>query len=69
MFCVLFLLQQQVFKILENDPLFARQPGEDVPVEKKRELNFLRYLPNNSFESLVPTCRVLVVLGMLLIVS
>uniref|UniRef100_A0A669C2G1 Acyl-coenzyme A oxidase n=1 Tax=Oreochromis niloticus TaxID=8128 RepID=A0A669C2G1_ORENI len=27
---------------LENDPLFARQPGEDVPIEKKREVNFLR---------------------------
>ncbi|XP_037537216.1 peroxisomal acyl-coenzyme A oxidase 3 [Nematolebias whitei] len=34
--------KQQVFKMLENNPLFARQPGEDVPVEKKRELNFLR---------------------------
>ncbi|XP_015259807.1 PREDICTED: peroxisomal acyl-coenzyme A oxidase 3 [Cyprinodon variegatus] len=35
-------VQQHVFRTLENDPLFARQPGEDVPIEKKRELNFLR---------------------------
>ncbi|MEQ2235929.1 acyl-Coenzyme A oxidase, partial [Ilyodon furcidens] len=34
--------KQHVFKTLENDPLFARQPGEDISVEKKRELNFLR---------------------------
>ncbi|XP_062300295.1 peroxisomal acyl-coenzyme A oxidase 3 [Scomber scombrus] len=34
--------KQHVFKTLENDPLFARTPGEDVPVEKMRELNFLR---------------------------
>ncbi|XP_061565480.1 peroxisomal acyl-coenzyme A oxidase 3-like [Cololabis saira] len=34
--------KQHVFKTLENDPLFARQPGEDIPIEKKRELTFLR---------------------------
>ncbi|GAA6230986.1 peroxisomal acyl-coenzyme A oxidase 3 isoform X1 [Lates japonicus] len=34
--------KQHVFKTLENDPLFARQPGEDIPVEKMRELTFLR---------------------------
>ncbi|KAF1380359.1 hypothetical protein PFLUV_G00162840 [Perca fluviatilis] len=34
--------KQQVFKALENDPLFARRPGEDVPLEKMRELTFLR---------------------------
>lgn len=34
--------KQHVFKTLENDPLFARQPGEDVPLEKMRELTFLR---------------------------
>ncbi|KAM4714094.1 peroxisomal acyl-coenzyme A oxidase 3 isoform 2-T2 [Anableps anableps] len=34
--------KQHVFKTLENDPVFARQPGEDISVEKKRELNFLR---------------------------
>ncbi|XP_041820833.1 peroxisomal acyl-coenzyme A oxidase 3 [Chelmon rostratus] len=35
-------LKHHVFKTLENDPLFARQPGEDLPVEKMRELTFLR---------------------------
>ncbi|XP_044039862.1 peroxisomal acyl-coenzyme A oxidase 3-like isoform X2 [Siniperca chuatsi] len=34
--------KQHVFKTLENDPLFARQPGEDVPIEKMRALTFLR---------------------------
>ncbi|XP_076580823.1 peroxisomal acyl-coenzyme A oxidase 3-like [Chaetodon auriga] len=34
--------KQHVFKTLENDPLFARLPGEDVPIEKMRELTFLR---------------------------
>ncbi|XP_035479352.2 peroxisomal acyl-coenzyme A oxidase 3 [Scophthalmus maximus] len=34
--------KQHVFKTLENDPLFARQPGEDLPLEKIRELTFLR---------------------------
>lgn len=34
--------KQHVFKTLENDPLFARIPGEDIPVEKMRELSFLR---------------------------
>uniref|UniRef100_A0AAX7SE61 Acyl-coenzyme A oxidase n=1 Tax=Astatotilapia calliptera TaxID=8154 RepID=A0AAX7SE61_ASTCA len=38
----LFKVTQHVFRTLENDPLFARQPGEDVPIEKKRELTFLR---------------------------
>lgn len=38
-----FLLQKRIFKTLENDPVFARQPGEDVPMEKMRELTFLRY--------------------------
>lgn len=42
-FLLLCLVQQHVFKSLENDPVFARQPGEDISVEKKRELNFLRY--------------------------
>uniref|UniRef100_S4RR37 Acyl-coenzyme A oxidase n=1 Tax=Petromyzon marinus TaxID=7757 RepID=S4RR37_PETMA len=31
-----------VFSVLEKDPLFARQPGEDVPMERKRELAFLQ---------------------------
>lgn len=34
--------KQYVFKTLEDDPLFARQPGEDIPIEKMRELTFLR---------------------------
>ncbi|KAM9836442.1 peroxisomal acyl-coenzyme A oxidase 3 [Aulostomus maculatus] len=34
--------KQHVFKTLENDPLFARTPGEDVPLERMRELTFLR---------------------------
>ncbi|KAI2662382.1 Peroxisomal acyl-coenzyme A oxidase 3 [Labeo rohita] len=34
--------QQHVFRTLESDPLFARQPGEDIPVEQKRELTFRR---------------------------
>lgn len=34
--------KEKVFKLLENDPLFARQPGEDIPIEKMRELTFLR---------------------------
>uniref|UniRef100_A0A672ID32 Acyl-coenzyme A oxidase n=1 Tax=Salarias fasciatus TaxID=181472 RepID=A0A672ID32_SALFA len=34
--------KQHVFKTLENDPLFARRPGEDITVEKKKELTFLR---------------------------
>ncbi|KAJ0055796.1 hypothetical protein NL108_011382, partial [Boleophthalmus pectinirostris] len=33
---------QKVFQTLENDPLFARCPGEDLPVERMRELAFLR---------------------------
>ncbi len=31
-----------MFRTLESDPLFGRQPGEDVPVEQKRELTFRR---------------------------
>ncbi|KAM9335652.1 peroxisomal acyl-coenzyme A oxidase 3 [Symphorus nematophorus] len=34
--------KQNVFRTLENDPLFARRPGEDLPLEKMRELTFLR---------------------------
>ncbi|XP_056298630.1 peroxisomal acyl-coenzyme A oxidase 3 isoform X1 [Pseudoliparis swirei] len=34
--------KRQVFTALEGDPVFARQPGEDVPLEKMRELTFLR---------------------------
>lgn len=38
----LLSFKQHVFKTLENDPLFAHRPGEDVPLEKMRELTFLR---------------------------
>ncbi|KAM6895159.1 peroxisomal acyl-coenzyme A oxidase 3 [Lycodopsis pacificus] len=34
--------KRRVLKTLEDDPLFARQPGEDVPLEKMRERTFLR---------------------------
>lgn len=39
--CVL-CLQKTIFSALENDPLFARSYGADLPLEKLRELNFLR---------------------------
>ncbi|XP_051917441.1 peroxisomal acyl-coenzyme A oxidase 3 [Hippocampus zosterae] len=35
-------LKQRVFTALENDPVFSRRPGEDLPLEKMRELTFLR---------------------------
>ncbi|CAN2388592.1 acyl-Coenzyme A oxidase 3 [Pristimantis euphronides] len=34
--------KNKIFSTLENDPLFYRQPGEDLPLEKYRELTFLR---------------------------
>ncbi|KAK7910298.1 hypothetical protein WMY93_014982 [Mugilogobius chulae] len=34
--------KQKVFKALESDPVFARRPGEDLPLEKIRELTFFR---------------------------
>lgn len=34
--------KRRVSNALEGDPLFARQPGEDVPIAKMRELTFLR---------------------------
>ncbi|XP_068443753.1 peroxisomal acyl-coenzyme A oxidase 3 isoform X2 [Clinocottus analis] len=34
--------KQHVSNALEGDPLFARQPGEDIPLAKMRELTFLR---------------------------
>ncbi|MBN3275934.1 ACOX3 oxidase, partial [Polyodon spathula] len=34
--------KRNIFSALENDPLFARLPGEDVSLEKQRELTFLR---------------------------
>uniref|UniRef100_A0A3P9LZE8 Acyl-coenzyme A oxidase n=1 Tax=Oryzias latipes TaxID=8090 RepID=A0A3P9LZE8_ORYLA len=38
----IFQFKEYIFKSLENDPLFARHAGEDLSVEKMRELNFLR---------------------------
>lgn len=35
--------QRHIFRTLENDPLFARRPGEDLPLDRMRELTFLRY--------------------------
>ncbi|XP_062371706.1 peroxisomal acyl-coenzyme A oxidase 3 [Sardina pilchardus] len=34
--------KRHVWTALENDPVFARQPGEDVSLERGRELNFRR---------------------------
>ncbi|MEE6462567.1 hypothetical protein FKM82_001640 [Ascaphus truei] len=34
--------KKTVFTALENDPLFYRHPGEELPLEKYRELTFLR---------------------------
>lgn len=31
-----------MFRTLENDPLFSRQPGEDISLEQMRELTFRR---------------------------
>ncbi|XP_072315085.1 peroxisomal acyl-coenzyme A oxidase 3 [Eucyclogobius newberryi] len=53
------MFKQKVFHILENDPVFARCPGEDVTLEKMRELTFLRMkqlfcynmLPDDEFYS------------------
>ncbi|XP_041638400.1 peroxisomal acyl-coenzyme A oxidase 3 [Cheilinus undulatus] len=41
-----------LFQTLENDPLFARRPGEDVPLEKMRELTFLRVKKLFSYDIL-----------------
>ncbi|XP_037385715.1 peroxisomal acyl-coenzyme A oxidase 3 [Talpa occidentalis] len=38
----LLRFKQTVFTALENDPLFAHPPGGDLPLEKYRELTFLR---------------------------
>uniref|UniRef100_A0A3Q2H4P8 Acyl-coenzyme A oxidase n=1 Tax=Equus caballus TaxID=9796 RepID=A0A3Q2H4P8_HORSE len=35
-------LKKTIFSALEDDPLFARPGGGDLPMEKYRELNFLR---------------------------
>lgn len=35
--------QRRVFEVLENDPFFSQQPGEDLSLEQTREAAFLRY--------------------------
>uniref|UniRef100_UPI00358E446A peroxisomal acyl-coenzyme A oxidase 3-like n=1 Tax=Myxine glutinosa TaxID=7769 RepID=UPI00358E446A len=34
--------QKRIWDVLEQDPLFARRPGEEVSLERQRELSFLR---------------------------
>ncbi|XP_029382077.1 peroxisomal acyl-coenzyme A oxidase 3 isoform X3 [Echeneis naucrates] len=34
--------KEHIFRTMENDLLFAHQPGDDIPMEKMRELTFLR---------------------------
>ncbi|KAG7218432.1 hypothetical protein INR49_020378 [Caranx melampygus] len=48
--------KQHIFRTLENDPLFARRPGEDVSMEKMRELTFLRYRPLLHFYIISTPC-------------
>ncbi|XP_020847804.1 peroxisomal acyl-coenzyme A oxidase 3 isoform X1 [Phascolarctos cinereus] len=38
----MIILKKRIFSAFENDPLFAHHPGEELPIEKYRELNFLR---------------------------
>ncbi|XP_074848524.1 peroxisomal acyl-coenzyme A oxidase 3 isoform X3 [Carettochelys insculpta] len=38
----LIQFRNRIFSAFENDPLFARYPGEDMTLEKYRELTFLR---------------------------
>ncbi|KAG8135027.1 putative Acyl-coenzyme A oxidase protein, partial [Naja naja] len=38
----LIRFKHKIFSALENDPLFARVPGEELLLEKYRELTFLR---------------------------
>uniref|UniRef100_A0A8C3IPB6 Acyl-coenzyme A oxidase n=1 Tax=Chrysemys picta bellii TaxID=8478 RepID=A0A8C3IPB6_CHRPI len=38
----LIQFKNRIFSAFENDPVFARYPGEDVTLEKYRELTFLR---------------------------
>nr|XP_034968158.1 peroxisomal acyl-coenzyme A oxidase 3 isoform X1 [Zootoca vivipara] len=38
----LLRFKNRIFSALENDPLFARLTGEELPLEKYRELTFLR---------------------------
>uniref|UniRef100_A0A4X2M5A4 Acyl-coenzyme A oxidase n=1 Tax=Vombatus ursinus TaxID=29139 RepID=A0A4X2M5A4_VOMUR len=38
----MIILKKRIFSAFENDPLFAHHPGEELSIEKYRELNFLR---------------------------
>lgn len=40
--CLQLPEQQHIFHSLKNDLLFARQPGEDISLERRRELTFRR---------------------------
>ncbi|XP_061664892.1 peroxisomal acyl-coenzyme A oxidase 3 isoform X4 [Syngnathoides biaculeatus] len=46
--------KQRVFAAMENDPLFSRTAGEDVPVERMRELTFLRVKQLFRYDFLTP---------------
>lgn len=46
---------------MENDPVFARRPGEDLPMEKMRELTFLRYTQTEEeVQSLIAVSHLLI---------
>ncbi|XP_072784062.1 peroxisomal acyl-coenzyme A oxidase 3 isoform X2 [Taeniopygia guttata] len=47
-------LKNRVFSALENDPLFAHHPGEDLCREKYQELTFLRCKRLFEYEFLTP---------------
>uniref|UniRef100_A0A5F8GAX5 Acyl-coenzyme A oxidase n=1 Tax=Monodelphis domestica TaxID=13616 RepID=A0A5F8GAX5_MONDO len=38
----MLIFKKRIFSAFENDPLFAHHPGEELPIQKYRELNFLR---------------------------
>ncbi|MEQ2265926.1 hypothetical protein XENORESO_014836, partial [Xenotaenia resolanae] len=60
------MFKRRVWKTLEDDALFARIPGEDISVDKHRELTFLRlrqlYRYNflTTEEALAAPCKTLV---------
>lgn len=39
---IFLFAKHEIFSALENEPLFARVPGEELSLEKYRELTFLR---------------------------